>query len=81
MKSFCRIVTGKQDGSCEAISKEIKNGYLISPESTPELISSICELHKNAVLMREYGENGRNFVVQNFRFEKFQDTLQDIIKN
>jgi phosphatidylinositol alpha-1,6-mannosyltransferase len=75
------IICGNEDGSVDAISKEYKNGFLINPRSEDELKEAILTLMNDPNLCIEMGKNGRNYVLNNFDFEKFTSIQKEIVKN
>lgn len=75
------IICGNEDGSQDAISDEFKNGFLINPRSKNELKEAVLKLMNDNKLCSEMGENGANYVCNNFDFIKFTAVQNKIIKN
>jgi len=75
------IICGNEDGSQDAISKELPNGRLISPGSRQELKIAIDQYFDNREMLKNHGANGRKFVTENFKYEIFKKKQKAIINS
>lgn len=72
------IIVGDEDGSRES-AVDGYNGFIISPNNVQILVQKILYLYKNRDILKEMGTNARKFVVENFSYEKFRQTLHEVI--
>lgn len=75
------IIAGNQDGSLESISKDNPNGFIINPTSLDELVERINILYSNENILKEYGNNGLQYVKKEFSFDNFKRNLKKIIED
>jgi len=77
--SCCKpIIVGDEDGSKESVVDGY-NGFIISPNKIQILVEKILYLYKNRDILKEMGINARKFVIENFSYEKFKQTLHEVI--
>lgn len=78
------IVASRIDGLVEVV-KENYSGFLVEPDNPKEAAIAIMKLVKNAELRKIMGENGREYVLRNFRWNYSLDlTLNEyneVLKN
>jgi len=72
------IIVGDEDGSKESVVDGY-NGFIISPNKIQILVEKILYLYKNRDILKEMGINARKFVIENFSYEKFKQTLHEVI--
>ncbi len=74
------ILTGKEDGSYEAISDKYPNGFRISPRNIGEIVEKIQFYIDNPDIKKQHGKNGRRFVIEEFKYSKFRNKQANIIE-
>lgn len=72
------VVAGDSGGAPEAVAQG-KSGYVVSGSDEKELISRILELFENEKLRTEMGQYGRNWVVENWTWEKSVHRLTQLL--
>ena len=75
------IICGNQDGSVDAIDTDHANGFSISPIDKKELENRINNYLNDPELLKTHGNNGLDYVKNNFEYEVFKSTLSQIILN
>lgn len=75
------ILAGCEDGSLEAISEQNPNGFSVSPRDTNDIAEKIKFYINNEAMRKKHGENGRNFVVNQFEYCSFRQSHNAIIKD
>ncbi len=73
------VIASDIPGIRDAVTKE--NGYLIEPNNTAQLISSVTRLINDRTLKVKLGTAGRHFVSQKFNNEKLCMSYLDFYKN
>lgn len=68
------------DGEARNLIEEAQSGLFFEPENVSDLIHKIKELKKNPELMKQFGNNGYNFVMQNYDRKVLADKMLSIIK-
>jgi len=69
------------DGEARKIVENANSGIFAEPEKPIELKNTINEFYEDSDKRKQLGENGRNFVVENFNRDKLADNYLTIIKN
>ncbi|HWP91121.1 MAG TPA: glycosyltransferase family 4 protein [Thermodesulfobacteriota bacterium] len=72
------ILVGDEDGSVDAV-EEGKNGFIVSPRNLDELVERIKLLYRDENLRLRMGNYGREKVKRDFAYEKYKETLKDIL--
>jgi len=67
-------------GGIPHIIRNNKNGILVPPNDPPELAKAIQSLLDNEQIRREFGEDGRKWVVQNFSIEAVAERLCELYR-
>lgn len=79
--SAARLVIVAIDGVARKFVEDARAGIYVQPEIAEEFANAVLKLKGNAQLCKEYGENGLNFVKQNFArdvlAEKYMSVLTD----
>lgn len=75
------IICGNQDGSQDAISRELPNGMLINPLDQTQLKEAINLYFNDKNMLSLHGSNGRKFVTGNFEYEKFKEKQKQILES
>lgn len=60
------VIAGNESGSVEAVV-DGKTGYLVDPENIDAISDAIFKLLNDSNRIEEFGDNGINFIKQNFR--------------
>lgn len=76
----CRlpVLASNMEGLKDAI-KDGKNGFLIENENSEAYINKINELFENKSPREKYGDDVRNFVIQNYQWKEIAKTYLDEI--
>lgn len=74
------IVLGVQGCAAELL-EEAKAGIAIEPENAIELVDTLCRLADNAEESREFGENGRDYVLEHYDREQLADRYIEILSS
>jgi glycosyltransferase involved in cell wall biosynthesis len=74
------FICGNEDGSVEAINPARPNGIAIDPSSSNALAATLRRFADDAPLVAEMGANGRKFVEEVFRYEKFVERQGELIE-
>ena len=65
----------------DLVENKAKSGIFAKPENPEDLKEKILYLYKNKSLCKKLGENGRQYVEQNFDRNKLADNYLKIIKS
>ncbi|MEO6683132.1 MAG: glycosyltransferase family 4 protein [Ginsengibacter sp.] len=79
MKHKLPIISNNIGGLPDLVINDY-NGYLINND-VEEYIKAICHLLDNPEKRKQMGENGYNFALKNFTWQKVGETLKSNIKN
>ena len=78
------VVGGDSGGIPDAVEHN-KTGVLVNPNDLDEIATSIIDLLKNKSKRMEYGENGKNRVLEGFTWEKvakkYSNLFSEILKD
>jgi colanic acid biosynthesis glycosyl transferase WcaI len=81
--SCARPVILGVEGQARSILQESRAGLAIEPENASDLVNAICWLASNPQQCREFGENGRRYILGKFSrqktAEKYIDELEGIL--
>lgn len=69
------------DGAARKLIEDARAGIYVEPENTEEFVEAVLKLKENPQLCNEYGENGLNFVRQNFGRGILAERYMDILRN
>lgn len=69
------------DGVARKLVEEAGAGIYVEPEDAKEFAEAVLKLRENRQLCKEYGENGLNFVRQNFDRGVLAGRYMDILTN
>ncbi|MBW8040407.1 MAG: glycosyltransferase family 4 protein [Planctomycetes bacterium] len=69
------------DGAARKLVEDAKAGMYVEPEDAKEFAEAVLKLRENRQLCKEYGENGLNFVRQNFDRGVLAGRYVDILTN
>ncbi|MHC4602612.1 MAG: glycosyltransferase family 4 protein [Planctomycetota bacterium] len=79
--SAARPVIIAIDGVARKLVEDAKAGIYVEPENAEEFVEAVLKLKENTQLCNEYGENGLNFVRQNFDRDVLADKYLSIIND
>lgn len=68
------------DGESRKIVEDARCGLFFEPENPDDLLAKLKLYIENKELMKEHGENGYNFVMENFDRKKLAGSMLDIIQ-
>jgi glycosyltransferase involved in cell wall biosynthesis len=71
-------VLATRGGGTDEIVQDGKNGYLLDPESSAQLVQRIRELKNNRSLCEQFGEAGRKLVREQFNLESMTAKYKEI---
>lgn len=69
------------DGVARKLIEDAGSGIYVEPENAKEFVEAVLKLKENPKLCHEYGQNGLNFVRQNFDRDPLADKYIDILVN
>jgi len=72
------VIVGKSGGAPDAVI-ENKTGLIVDGSKPSEIATAICQLLGNPGLAEEMGRNGRNWVVENWRWEIWSNKFNALI--
>jgi phosphatidylinositol alpha-1,6-mannosyltransferase len=77
----CRlpVISSRLEGLQDAI-KDGQNGFLVEPYDAEEYTEKITALLANDSARKEFGEKARQFIIENYRWEKIADKYLEEIK-
>ncbi len=73
------IICGDQDGSQEAYHSAQPNGFLLDPCNLNQLIEALKCYRDQPELLREHGQAARQYVLNHFKFELFEQQLRALL--
>lgn len=73
------VIAGNDSGAVEAVSHNF-NGYLVDPFSVKSISDAVIKLAEDESRRKKFGENGVQFVSENFRDEKMIAGYINILK-
>lgn len=76
----CAVIASDLPGIRDVVS-DGKTGLMVKPASSQALADATLKLYENNDLMESIARNGRNFVLQNFDWEKIGEKYSSIISN
>jgi len=68
------------DGEAREVLNMARGGIYVEPESASRLSDAILQLKDNPALRKEYGRNGRDFVIRNYDRKKLAESLEATLK-
>jgi glycosyltransferase involved in cell wall biosynthesis len=69
------------DGEARRILEAAQAGIFVEPENSDQMAKAILHLYKNPELQLEYGQNGRNYVVDHYsRYQQAED-LENVLSD
>ncbi len=68
------------DGDVPKIIDDAKCGICVEPENPREMAEKILYLSKNRDICRQFGENGRDYVVKNFSIDRAVENVEKIFQ-
>ena len=69
------------DGESKTILADAECGYFMDPENEDSLIDNIKKLQNDKELLISFGENGYNFVINEYNRAKLADKMINFISN
>lgn len=67
------------DGVAKELIEEAKAGIYVEPENIQMFKEAVLKLHKNPLLCQAFGQNGYEYVTQNFSREQLADQYEKIL--
>lgn len=77
--SFGLPIIASKVGVIPEIIKNYKNGFLITPGDTEDLINRIIKLSRNPDLVRKMGEINRKYFLEEYTIQKFNRRIEKAI--
>ena len=68
-------------GTAAQVVKDSQGGLVICPENPVALAETVESLYQDALLTERLGEQGRQYAVKNFAFEKILDSYESLLSN
>lgn len=80
--SACNVpVIVSSIGGLPEVIKDGETGYLVDRENKPQIIERLYELASNPKLRSEMGENGREFVENNYNWQGSIEQIEELYKS
>ncbi|MGH7885569.1 MAG: glycosyltransferase family 4 protein [Thermodesulfobacteriota bacterium] len=73
------VIAGNESGSVEAVV-DGKTGFLIDPNNIDEISDAIIRLLTNSTLLDDFGKNGIEFIIKNFREDLMINNYVRVLK-
>jgi len=78
--SNSRPIIASLEGESEVILKKSNSAIITKPESVSEMKEAILTFRNNPELIKQYGENGRGFVIKNYTRKSLAEKYLKLLK-
>lgn len=69
------------EGEAKKLIEEAKAGIPVEPENGEAIAEAVLKLYNDEVLRKNMGNNGRNYVIENYSRDKITRKLENILMN